>query len=100
MIGLQIPLDALRAELASIERELFPGLEADYSVSAYFELQAALLATEAAVRLDKLLRGVARFFLPTSRRFVVRVRAKLFRKVLEAGWRLSHVLPLSCEFVW
>ena len=53
MRALQVALDALRAEHAAVERELLPRLEADDLVVADLELDAALLAAEAAVRLDE-----------------------------------------------
>ena len=52
MRALQIALDALRTEHAVIERKLLPRLEADDLVVLDLELNAALLAAEAAVRLD------------------------------------------------
>ena len=52
MAALQVALHALRAELALVERELVPGLEADDLVVLHLQLDAALLAAEAAVRLD------------------------------------------------
>src|SRR4051812_35930762 len=60
MRALQVALDALGAQHAAVERELFPRLEADDFVVTHLELNAALLAAEAAVRLDELLRFVAR----------------------------------------
>ena len=53
MAALQVALDALRAELALVERELVPRLEADDLVVVDLELDAALLAAEAAVRLHR-----------------------------------------------
>jgi hypothetical protein len=51
---LQVALDPLRAQHAAVEGELVPGLEADDLVVLDLELHAALLAAEAAVRLDQL----------------------------------------------
>ena len=51
MAALEVPLHALRAELALVERELVPGLEADDLVGVDLEDDPALLATEAAVGL-------------------------------------------------
>ena len=51
--ALQVALDALGTEHAVIERELLPRLEADDLVVLDLELDAALLAAEAAMRLDE-----------------------------------------------
>ena len=51
--ALQVALHALRAEHAAVEREVLPRLEADDLVVLDLELDAALLAAEAAVRLDE-----------------------------------------------
>ncbi len=51
--ALEITLHAFRAQHAAVERELLPRLEADDLVVADLELDAALLAAEAAVRLDQ-----------------------------------------------
>src|SRR6266545_4644855 len=93
MIRLQVPLDSLRTQLALVERKLFPRLEPDDRISAYFKLQAALLTAKAAVRLDKFLRGITRLLLPASGRRVVRVGSELLYKTGEASRRLSHALP-------
>src|SRR4029079_6467978 len=53
MLVLHIALHALGAELAAVEGEIFPGLEADHLVRLDLELDATLLAAEAAVRLDE-----------------------------------------------
>ena len=52
MAALQVALHALGAELALVERELVPGLEPDDLVVLHLQLDAALLAAEAAVGLD------------------------------------------------
>ena len=70
--ALEVALDALRAQLALVERELVPRLEADDRVVADLQLDAALLAAEAAVGLDDavdLEPGV-----PAARRRLVEVR--------------------------
>ena len=51
VLVLHVALHALGAELPAVERELFPRLEADDLVVLHLELDAALLAAEAAVRL-------------------------------------------------
>ena len=53
MRALQIALHALRAQHAAVERKLLPRLEPNHLVVAHLELDAALLAAEAAVRLDQ-----------------------------------------------
>jgi hypothetical protein len=52
--ALQVALDALGAQLALVEREVVPGLEADDRVVGDLELDPALLAAEAAVGVDDL----------------------------------------------
>ena len=54
MAALQVALHALRAEHPLVEREVVPRLEADDQVVFDLELDAALLAAEAAVRRDDL----------------------------------------------
>src|SRR5688572_30934737 len=56
MRSLQIPLDAFRTEHPAIERKLLPRLEPDDLVAANLELDAALLSTEAAMRLHQPIR--------------------------------------------
>ena len=53
MRALQVALHAFGAEHAAVERKLLPRLEADDLVVFDLELDAALLAAEAAVRLDE-----------------------------------------------
>ena len=50
--ALEVALHALGAQLALVEGELVPGLEADHGVVADLELDPALLAAEAAVGAD------------------------------------------------
>ena len=50
--ALEVALDALRAQHAPVERELVPRLEADHGVVVDLQLDPALLAAEAAVRVD------------------------------------------------
>src|SRR5262249_4909776 len=52
--SLQVALHALRAQLALVEGELVPGLEADDLVILHQQLDPALLPAEAAVRLHRL----------------------------------------------
>src|SRR5262249_8994241 len=52
--ALEVPLHALGAEHAAVEREVLPRLEADHLVAGDLELDAALLAAEAAMCLDEL----------------------------------------------
>src|SRR5436190_22453222 len=60
MRALQVTLDALRAQHAAIEGEFFPRLEANDFVVVHFQLNAALLAAETAVRFYQALRLDAR----------------------------------------
>ena len=53
MRALQVALDALGTEHTVVEGELLPRLEADDFIVLDLELDAALLAAEAAVRLDE-----------------------------------------------
>ena len=52
MVVLKVALDALGTEHALVEGELLPRLEADDLIVLDLELDAALLAAEAAVRVD------------------------------------------------
>ena len=74
MAALQVALHALWAEHPAVERELLPGLEADHLVVAHLELDAALLAAEAAVRLDQPVRRLRATRSPAAGRLVVEVR--------------------------
>src|SRR5439155_588473 len=51
--ALQVALDALGAEHAAVEGEVLPRLEADDLIALHLQLDAALLAAEAAVRLHQ-----------------------------------------------
>jgi hypothetical protein len=55
MRALKVPLHALWTEHAAVERELFPGFEANDHVISNLELDPALLAAKAAVRLHQAL---------------------------------------------
>ena len=72
MIVLHVTLYAFRAKLALVHRKFFPRLEADDFVVFDLELNAALHAAEAAVRLHQLI-GLGRA--PAAGRRVVRRRA-------------------------
>ncbi len=63
MVALQVALDALGAKHAAVERKLLPRLEPGHAVVADLELNAALLAAEAAMGLHQLLALFARFSL-------------------------------------
>jgi hypothetical protein len=73
MIVLQVALHAFGTQLALVDRELFPRLEADYLVVFDLELDAALDATKAAMRFHELVR-LAR--IPTARRCEGRPRTE------------------------
>src|SRR5262252_1963746 len=60
MSALQVALHALRTEHAAVERKVLPRLEADDLVVTHLQLNAALLTTEAAMRLDQPIRFSAR----------------------------------------
>src|SRR5262245_3449977 len=53
MRALRVAANALGAQHAAVEGELFPRLEADDLVALHLELDAALLAAEATVRLHQ-----------------------------------------------
>ena len=59
MAALQITLHAFGAQFPFIKGELFPGLETDHMVVTDFQLNAALLAAKAAMRLDQLFCRIA-----------------------------------------
>jgi hypothetical protein len=58
--ALQVAFHALGAQLAMVERKVHPWLEADHLVVLHQQLDATLLAAEAAVRLDGAIRRAAR----------------------------------------
>ena len=92
MAALQVTLDALGAEHAAIERKVLPGFESDHAIVADFELNAALLAAEATVRLHQLLARFVRFALPSARRLVFQVGTESCEQFLGVR-RFSHALP-------
>src|SRR5687767_4880194 len=73
VVVLQVALHALGAEHPAVHGELLPGLEAHHLVVANLQLDAALHAAEAAVRLDARLLAVTTQ--PAARGRVVGVRA-------------------------
>ena len=88
MAALEVALDALRAQLALVEREVVPRLEADHGVVVDLQLDPALLAAEAAVRVDDsvdLEPGV-----PTARRRLVEVRPVAGDQLLLGDRRAGH----------
>src|SRR5262249_42887407 len=88
VLVLQVALDALGAQLAAIERKFLPGLEAHHLLILHLQLKAALLAAEAAVRLDDAV-GLADGE-PSSGRLVARVRPELFAERVEGGRQPRH----------
>ena len=88
MLVLHVALYALRAELATIEGKVFPGLEADNFVVAHAQLNSALLAAEATMRLDQLfvLAGVS----PATWRNRVQGRAELIHQLRNIDGKLRH----------
>src|SRR5579872_822412 len=95
MAALHVALDALGAEHTVIEREIFPGLEADDLILSDFQLDAALLATETTMSLYQFFCGVDRFIFPSTGRKVVEMRPELLLERLFGDGGLSHWLPLS-----
>ena len=85
MAALQVALDALGAKHPAVEGKLLPRLEAGHAVVADLELNAALLAAEAAVGLDQLLGLRAGFLLPAARRRVVQVRTEAAGQFVRRG---------------
>src|SRR6185295_8005910 len=92
---LEIALDALRAEHPAVERELLPGLEAHDLVVADLELDAALLAAEAAVRLHQPVGRTGRLLRPAPGRSVVEVRPEALGQPVGRQRRPSHGPPPS-----
>ena len=88
MAALEVALHALGAQLALVEGELVPGLEANHGVATHFELDAALLPAEAAMGGDHpvgLDAGV-----PATGRGHVEVRAVPGDELLLAQRRAGH----------
>ena len=91
MLVLHVALHALGAELALVEGELLPRLEADDLVVLHLELDAALLAAEAAVRLHEPV-GLAGAR-PAAGRLAVEMRAELRDQLDESGSRRRQLWP-------
>ena len=91
VLVLHVALHALRAQLALVEGELLPGLEPDDLFVLHFELDAALLTAEAAVRrhdpVGLAARGPAPGWLP------VEMRAKLRHEIRNRRRQSSHYAP-------
>ena len=88
MTALEVPLDALRAELALVERELVPRFETDDLVAVDLELDPALLAAEAAVGVDDAVDLEPG--LPATGRGLVEVRAVAGDQLLVGDRRAGH----------
>ena len=86
--ALEVTLDALRAQLALVERELVPRFEADDGVVADLQLDAALLTAEAAVRLHDAVGVDLR--IPAAGRGDVEVRAVAGDQLLLGDGELRH----------
>ncbi len=88
VVALEVALHALGAELPLVEGELLPGIEADDLVVLHLELDAALLAAEAAVGLHPLVgRGVGE---PAPRRGQVQVGAELGAELILGEGKRAH----------
>src|SRR6185503_19290015 len=95
MRALEVTAHALGTEHPAVEGEVFPRLEADHLLVAYLELDAALLAAEAAVRLHQPVRRMARVLLEPAGRRVVAVRAPARRQLVGRSGKLSQGVPPS-----
>ena len=91
VLVLHVPLHALRAQLASVEREFFPWLEADNPFVLDLELDAALLAAETAMRLHDAVGLAAR--LPSAGRLPIEVRAEAIDERSNRGRQFRHHAP-------
>ncbi len=91
MLVLHVALHALRTELPLVERELLPRLEADDLLVLHLELNAALLAAEAAVRrhdpVGLAVRG------PPAGRLAMEMRAELRHEIGNGGRESGHYAP-------
>src|SRR5579863_9894877 len=75
MVRLHVTLDAFWTELSRIEGKVLPRFKPDHVVVTDLELNSALLAAEATVRLYQAVRRARGFILPATRWNVAGVRA-------------------------
>src|SRR5262249_44758467 len=97
MSALHVALHALGAQHPAIEGKFLPRLETNDLIPTYFQLNAALLTTEAAMRFNQTLGGVPRFILPAAWRCVGRVGAEAVEQNIRRSRWLSHETPPSSE---
>src|SRR5262245_30059178 len=97
MRALQVAPHALGTEHALVERELLPRLEAHHLVPPHLELDAALLAAEAAVRLHQPVGRVLPLLVVAARRRVVEVRAVAGEELLVRLGTFRQVALLALE---
>src|SRR5215469_2494255 len=88
MRALHVSLDAFRAQLAPIEREVLAGLESNHLIVFHLQLNSTLLAAEAAMRLHQAVRFTR--CRPTPGRDFMKVRAIAFNQLGYRCWNLSH----------
>src|ERR1044072_5873926 len=93
MAVLHVALDALGAEHPLVEREVLPGLEADHLVVPHLELDPALLAAEAAVRLDQRVRRPRGLVAPAAGRLALGVRPVSVDQGVDGARDSSHARP-------
>ena len=91
MLVLHVALHALGAELPLVEGELLPRLEADDLLVLHLELDAALLAAEAAVCRHDPVGLAARG--PAAGRLPVEMRAELRHEIRDRGRQSGHYAP-------
>src|SRR5690606_21360404 len=88
MRALQIAFDPLGAKHSTVERKLLPGLKTDDFIVFYFQLNAALLSAETAMRLNQSI------WLDTTVQpracGVSQMRTELLNYVESTYWWLSH----------
>src|SRR5262250_1198670 len=94
MSALHVALHALWTQHSVIERKFFPRFEPDHLIAAHFQLYAALLPAETAVRFHQALGRIPRLVLPASRRDVSWMGPERFKQDIRSDRRLSHeILP-------
>mgnify|MGYP006080073953 CR=1 FL=1 len=91
MLVLHVALNAFRAELALVDREVFAWFEADYFVVLDLEIDAALDAAETAVRLDYFVWFTR---VPAADWLVGEVGAVFRKVVVDVLCELGHVLKV------